>query len=123
MKGPACYCGSNTVLRRSSYGPFWGCERWPECDGLVGCHPGSTTPLGTPADQATRSARRTAHEAFDALWAEAGSSARSAAYRWLAETLGLTEDECHMAHMDIETCEAVIAAVEQMEPEALEAYR
>lgn len=121
--GPTCYCGAQTVLRESKHGPFWCCDRWPECDGLVGCHPGTTEPLGFPADSATRSARRRAHEAFDELWAEAGSDYRTAAYRWLAETLGLTADECHMGRMDRETCEAVVEAVEGMDAESLEDWR
>lgn len=32
---------------------------------------------------------------------------RSAAYRWLAQQLNLSKEECHMLQFDIETCRRV----------------
>lgn len=34
---------------------------------------------------------------------------RKEAYRWLAQSLGLPEHDCHMKRMDFGTCERVIA--------------
>lgn len=119
-QAPTCYCGSPTKLRQSRYGHFYGCSRYPECDGLVGCHPGTTTPLGHPADKKTRNARREAHEALDGLWQPMGSQAkhyREAAYRWLAEEFG--QDEVHIGEMDFEECQEVIELCEGMGPEDL----
>jgi len=120
MKAPTCYCGAPTKLRSSVHGKFYGCTRWPECDGLVGCHPGTEVPLGVPADKATREARRMAHDRFDALWEPMGrdrSRYRSAAYRWLSEELGVLE--AHMGEMDRETALRVVELCEDMEPEDL----
>ena len=50
-------CGREMVLQSSQFGYFWGCAQWPGCQYLIGCHPGTTQPLGTPADLATRQAR------------------------------------------------------------------
>lgn len=120
MKAPTCFCGSTMRLRDGKWGKWWSCPRYPECDGAVGCHPGTQTPLGTPADKATREARRMAHERFDALWEPMGrdrSRYRSAAYRWLASELDL--DEAHMGEMDRETALRVVELCEGMEPEDL----
>jgi flagellar biosynthesis GTPase FlhF/ribosomal protein L37AE/L43A len=35
-ENPSCpKCKAQTVSRRGPYGPFWGCSRYPACDGLV----------------------------------------------------------------------------------------
>lgn len=115
---PTCYCGAPTRLRESQYGHFYGCSRYPDCDGLVGAHPGTTKPLGVPAPKATRQARKRAHDAFDALWQPMGSEAkayREAAYRWLADEF--EADEVHIGEMDEEECERVIELCEGMGPE------
>jgi ssDNA-binding Zn-finger/Zn-ribbon topoisomerase 1 len=115
-----CYCGADARLRRSKYGPFWSCSLWPECDGTVGCHPGTTTPLGTLADKATRQARIKAHDAFDALWQPLGKSYRATAYRMLAEELEV--DEAHMGEMSREDCERVVEWAEALGPEDVGGY-
>lgn len=122
MSAHTCYCGSPTVLRRSRYGPFGACAR-RDCDGLVGCHPGTEKPLGTPADKETRSARKAAHDAFDALWEpmeQKRSRYRKAAYAWLGEGLGI--DDPHMGEMDRETALRVVELCDGMGPEDLEDY-
>lgn len=54
-----------------------------------------------------RRARRRAHRAFDQMWRRLGMQ-RTAAYRWLADRLGIPVDDCHMARMDIPTCRRVV---------------
>lgn len=118
--GPACpYCSGRTELTDSvevysrSYGPIWLCR---PCTAFVGCHPGTTTPLGRPADKATRQARKQAHDLFDTLWRYkmrkegcTKKEARGAGYAWLRNQLGITESECHMGQMDKQTAERVAA--------------
>jgi hypothetical protein len=60
------------------------------------------------ADSATRSARIAAHDAFDPMW-QRGAMSRREAYRWLSQSLGIPEHQCHMKQMDRETCERVVA--------------
>jgi hypothetical protein len=113
--------GCNGTLKRK-WSPanrqwFYGCDRWASkgCHGAVGCHPDGS-PLGRPADQTTRRARREAHEAFDELWEE-GWMSRSAAYDWLAREMDLSE--AHMAKMDKRQCAQVVercrAKLEELE--------
>lgn len=51
-----------------------------------------------------------AHEAFDPLWKN-GLMTRSAAYKLLADKLGLHVSKCHMKIMNLETALKVPAAV------------
>lgn len=118
------YCGSRAVLFESSaqfyggrnFGPVWVCE---PCDAWVGCHPGTTNPLGTPANATTRKLKVRAHAAFDPLWKAkierdkvSKKKARSAAYAWLSRELGIPGELCHMGMMRDEDLERVIALCE-----------
>lgn len=96
-------------------GRFYGCRAWPECDGAHGAF-ADGRPVGISGDKATRSARRTAHEAFDRLWVD-GQMTRQQAYRWLASQLQLTADECHIGRFDEATCARVVEAVRALEAE------
>lgn len=84
------------------------------CGAGVGCHPGTTLPLGRPAGPDTARARDRAHRVFDPLWRakEARgmrrSKARGLAYSWLAGELGLPPKETHISWFDRATCERVI---------------
>ena len=107
---PICpYCGATATLIDSaeiygkSYGWSWKC---PTCaDVYVGCHRGSTVPLGTLANPSLRLARCRAHAAFDKIWKRVGS--RDQAYAWLAEKLEIPSESCHIAMMDEQTCTKV----------------
>ena len=106
MKPPTCYCGAVAVLCRGRFGRYWSCSSH-DCEGVVGANENGS-PKGTLADKATRQARINAHTDFDRLWSELGRDNRSRAYRWLAEQLNLTPDECHMGEMNREQCDAVV---------------
>ena len=117
---PICpYCGGQAILYKNSaqlyggrdYGPTWACP----CGARVGCHPGSTQPLGRLADERLRQCKKAAHAALDALWKRKmlrdktdRHQARGAAYRWLAGQLGIPEQTCHIGWMDEAGCRAVI---------------
>ncbi|MDD5277700.1 MAG: zinc-finger-containing protein [Methylovulum sp.] len=100
--------------------PIWKCD---SCGGYVGCHPGTTNPLGTPAGPELRAARSALHDrVVDPLWRSAHlnaayknsdlvrgrkdicRAARSRVYEFLAARLHLTADECHVGMFDLETC-------------------
>ena len=101
---PHCHCPTilvdSKVIYKASYGPIYLCLL---CGAYVGCHPGSVRPLGSPADRATRVARRMAHEAFDPLWRR-GSMTRSEAYAWLAKQMGLPTEQTHIGMFTAEQC-------------------
>jgi ssDNA-binding Zn-finger/Zn-ribbon topoisomerase 1 len=105
-------CGAPMVLRFTAKlnRKFYGCSRWPACQGTHGAHQGTGEPLGTPANAETKAARIRAHEAFDELW-KSGLMKRRAAYRWMAEVLGLSREAAHISRMDLATCERLVQAV------------
>lgn len=108
---PYCDCEAalvdSSVVYGKSYGWMYLCE---PCGAYVGCHRGTTNPLGTPASEQLRHARRSAHTIFDPLWKDGVFKSRKNAYRWLADELDLTFDKCHIAMFDIEQCRKAVAA-------------
>lgn len=119
MVAPFCpYCGQVAVLlissaklyRGTDYGAAWACPSWPECDSYVGCHPGTTDPLGRLANKELRRAKSKAHATFDPLWknSKPKKGARGRGYRWLAQQLGIEPADCHIGMFDVETCQRVV---------------
>lgn len=86
----------------------WKCA---PCDAWVGCHRGTTRPLGRLANADLRAAKQAAHAAFDPLW-RGTKWRRSAAYRWLAQQMGLPAKQCHIGMFDANQCARVVAIVE-----------
>lgn len=89
-----------------------------QCGAYVGTHRGTDIPLGTPAGPETRAARNAAHAIFDPLWEAkirrdgcSKKEARGAAYKWLAEQLGINRDACHIAMFDAATARRVMDVV------------
>jgi hypothetical protein len=98
--------------------PIWKCR----CGAYVGCHPGTTDPLGTPANAELRKARMLLHEkVLDPLWKTAADtggyhpedakariricrSARRRVYAYLAFKLGIERDDTHTGMFDLERC-------------------
>jgi zinc-finger-containing domain len=84
---------------------FWLCE----CGAYCGCHPGSTQPLGFPANAETRKARSKLHELrLDPLWKSAPKhkrkNQRSEVYIFMASKMGLSRDNAHTGMFTIEQC-------------------
>lgn len=84
---------------------FYMCE---PCDAYVGTHRGTRKPLGTLANANLRRLRNQAHTAFDPLWSNEGGMPRKAAYAWLAQSMGLRDDECHIAMFNEDQCRMTI---------------
>ena len=83
---------------------FWTCST---CDAYVGCHPGTTTPLGRLADATLRMWKSRAHSAFDPIWKN-GSMKRSQAYKWLSEKLDIPPEKCHIGMFDVDLCKRTV---------------
>lgn len=113
---PTCpYCHVAAKLVDSIHGPVYICPNKDTCDARVGCHPGSTAPLGGLANGELRKARIAAHAAFDRIWKAKMKRdrcrqhvARSAGYQWLAIQLNIAETECHIGMMNMELCRRVV---------------
>lgn len=134
MNCPEDGCDGVMVLRYSSKydRKFYGCSNYPRCKATHGAHQDGR-PLGIPADKETKRARIEAHAAFDKLWENAGEFydppvrgrkakrrvmriARSRAYAWLRDSLGMTEDECHIGRFDLDACVRVVMVCAGMDP-------
>lgn len=102
---------------------IWRCD---DCSAHVGCHPGTTRPLGSLAPASLRRARQGLHDLIDPLWQgapayyppcdKAGTSeirrmARERVYSFLGDALGLSRDRCHVGEFDLATCRRAMAAL------------
>lgn len=109
------YCGSPAVLRPAAEiyqnpnkkGYVYACSHYPACDAYVSVFPGSKIPMGTLADSALRQKRILAHQSFDQLW-KRGIFTRDQAYRWMADKLGLSTSQAHIALFNDYLCDQVI---------------
>lgn len=100
---------SNSVIYRKEYGAWPFAYRCVDavCDSYVGLHPKTDIPKGTLANKATRAARKMAHQAFDPLWEERGID-RGAAYKWLAEKMGIDPTVTHIGWFSVEQCQSAV---------------
>lgn len=104
MKPVLCsYCKQPAELIEYPYGLKWSCE---PCEAYVGCHEGTSKPLGTLADKELRKWRIKAHKALDKKWRNRRQ--RKRIYKKLAKHLELSKRDCHIGLFDVETCKKVI---------------
>lgn len=111
VNGHAIYPQAGPWLGRK---PFWLCSG---CNAYVGCHPGTTRPLGRLANAELRRWKIEAHKAFDPLW-KSGGMTRREAYHWLAGQLDIPGRQCHIGMFDEATCRRVVELVAQRDTEA-----
>lgn len=95
-------CGNAPIISQTKYGPRSAC-----CD-LVGW---GDKPM---VDAETRRLRQRFHAIFDRLWTT--KPGRRAAYRALAERLGVTVPEVHGSVMDASTLPGAISTAKKMAP-------
>ncbi len=81
------------------------------CQAYVGCHKGTTNPLGRLANAELRKAKSLAHREFDPIWRDGGMS-RSEAYLFLSQELGIPPKECHIGMFDLAQCAKVSQVVQ-----------
>lgn len=108
------YCGKPVVFTSNAeiYGREYGngkCYLCRNCRAFVGVHTGTKIPLGTLANSELREWRKEAHNQFDKLWKKPTRiMTRYNAYGWLANNMGLTRKDTHIALFEIEQCKKVI---------------
>ena len=89
-------CGNSPTLLNGNWGYWYKCET---CGSSIGCHKGTTKPLGTIlADRELKDLRMEAHEMFDYVWKQ-GFEKRNFLYRELAILMDIDIEECHFAMM------------------------
>ncbi len=84
------------------------------CNARVGCHKGTTRPLGNVANEVLRLKRMETHQVFDAFWRCRGMT-RAAAYQWLAQKMELSEKQTHIGSFEMDACEQVICLCREFE--------
>lgn len=96
---------------------FYACD---PCGAWVGCHQGTTKPLGRLANKELRDAKMAAHAAFDPIWKERFERlsqerptyrkhhARGGRYVELASALGIPVEKCHIGMFDVELCKRTV---------------
>ena len=87
------------------------------CNAWVGCHKGTTRPLGNLANEVLRLKRMETHQVYDAFWKRSGMT-RTQAYKWLAEQMNLTEDRAHIGSFEMDQCQMVIELCRKNSEEA-----
>ena len=117
------YCGG--VIRRVSASKIYGAAaakrlgleqeyiyQCQNCNARVGCHKGTTRPLGNVANETLRLKRMETHHVFDGFWRRRGMT-RSQGYRWLAKRMGLPKGLTHIGGFEMEQCQKVIDLCEE----------
>ena len=103
---PSCAdCGASMQLRRSRFGLFYGCDRYPLCKGTHGAHPDGR-PLGVPATGEVKHLRIRAHELLDVRYGRKGY------FTFLRKTLGIGYEDAHVAKLTKPQLQVVIATLE-----------
>lgn len=126
------YCGAEVVLKDATfiytsrkakdYSKVWVCSNYPKCDAYVGCHKGTTIPMGRLANARLRTLKKEAHRQFDPLW-KSGLMTRKEAYKWLSTMLNIDLDECHIGMFDIKDCQRTIHLCRQQDNPVINEYR
>ena len=118
------YCKSKVVLADSaivygrSFGPIYLCSNWPQCDAYVGCHKGTTKPLGRLANKELRQWKIKAHNALDELWKQKRYT-RHKAYLIASDILGKPFEETHIGMFDIQDCKDLVRGLQFINPNIL----
>lgn len=106
------YCDKPAKLIDSEqlYGVSYNMKMWicRPCNAWVGCHRGTTRPLGRLANRTLRHWKIRAHKAFDKKWKGKQRRSRKKAYTWLAKRMNLNESQCHIGKFDVAQCVQVV---------------
>ena len=106
--------GASTARLGLSGEKLWQCQN---CNARVGCHRGTTRPLGSVANEMLRLKRKETHEVFDGWW-KAHHMSRTQAYKLLARKLGIPPDQAHIGDFDMDQCQRLINLCRSNEMEA-----
>ena len=86
-------------------------EEWvyqcQNCNARVGCHKGTTRPLGDVANETLRLKRMETHQVFDAFW-KSRHMTRTQAYKWLSQQMRLPKERAHIGGFEMDQCQQVI---------------
>lgn len=96
--------GESTIRLGLKHEKLYQCQN---CNARVGCHKGTTRPLGNLANEVLRLKRIETHQVFDNYWTQKGIS-RTQAYHWLAKRMHLSGSRAHIGGFEMDQCQKVI---------------
>lgn len=107
------YVDSKVIYNGVSYGMIYLCE---DCDAYCGVHNrNSKVSLGRLANAELRRWKKDAHGHLDVLWRDKMKRdevpkhiARTAAYKWVSEKLGIPLPLCHIGMFNVVDCKRLI---------------
>ena len=73
----------------------------------MGCHDGTTNPLGTLANERLRDLRRKVHLKIDSSWKN-GFTSRIEVYKHIAKFLNIDIKQCHVGMFNESTCKKIL---------------
>ena len=89
------------------------CHNYPACNTYVAAHPGTNQPMGVPANGDLRNLRIQAHRKFDRIW-QTGIMTRENAYRWFADSFGLSLKDAHIGMCSEYRCKELIRLCDEV---------
>ena len=99
------------VIYGKSFGYFYLCSNYPECDARVGAT-GIGRPVGTLAREPLRELRKQCHAKLDPLW-RSGLLTRSETYVYLQKIMRLFEaTDAHIGQFDEGRCRTFLMRIE-----------
>ena len=109
------HCGAAMILRPASEiyhdaksdRKLYVCHNYPACNTYVAAHPNTDKPMGVPANGDLRNLRIQAHRKFDLIWKN-GIMTREEAYRWFADSFGLSLRDAHIGMCSEYRCRELI---------------
>lgn len=109
------HCGAAMILRPASEiyhdaksdRKLYVCHNYPACNTYVAAHPNTDKPMGVPANGNLRNLRIQAHRKFDLIWKN-GIMTREEAYRWFADSFGLSLRDAHIGMCSEYRCRELI---------------
>lgn len=112
---PQCpYCGAKGELETNSakyykgrdFGSIWICKT-RGCDSRVGCHRGTTRPLGRMANIELRKLRHQCHELIDPFWKNR-KFLRVSVYKHIADLMGIPKKKAHIGIFNEHECRKLL---------------
>ena len=139
-KKPCIYCQSKVELVKGDvvypaldelhHKNFYKCSN-VACDAYVGCHSGTTKPMGIVARKGLRALRHQCHLKFDAMWKKHNVK-RHIAYQWLAYICNVQSDcperlkdrkTLHFGYMREPECNFVLELIDKDLESSLMTYQ
>lgn len=115
---PCVECGANMVLKRGRLGLFYGCVRYPSCNGLLPALPDGR-PRGAPRSRALQRARNEIHIEIARLVKGDVGPTKGRVYEWLADAMSMSPRTCHASKFGVVDASRAVILLRNATPQAI----